>query len=234
MKIIKRLLVDGEEYKLIDDDVRLNLKRPGRACFKVQANKPLEGLVILDTGWSDSKLHRFFIGFIDGLPTTVSPGEQLIFCRELSAALNRDLLMGLRHVSAKDVLARINKETDLSFTLPGAGYMQKQSPYFHHCGGGYQAMDAIGPVYEIPNYIWQQQGDGSIYAGSWNDSRWADKPVSIPDNVFTNHLAQNSAILGMIPALRPGVKFNRGIITALQLKEENMVITWKKQSAAFS
>ena len=73
-----------------------------------------------------------------------------------------------------------------------------------------------------------------VFVGSWDDSRWADKPVSIPDNIFTKHLAQNSATLGMIPALRPGALFNRGIITAVQLKQENMVITWKKPSVAFS
>ena len=233
MKIVKRIFIDNQEYGLISDDVRLRLIRPGCAVFRVRANKTLSGIVMFDTGWSDSQLKRYFIGYVDK-PTTISPNEQMLFCRELSAALFRDLPMGLRKVSAKDVLARVARDTALRFISPAAGYMQTRSPYFHHMGSGYHALDAIGTVYQIPNYIWQQQGNGDIYVGSWNDSRWASRPVNIPDNLFTEHLAQNSARIGMIPSLRPGVKFNRGIITAVQLQDEHMVLTWKKPSAAFS
>ena len=241
MKIVKRILVDNQEYGLISDDVRLNLTRPGRATFRVRADKALSGLVLFDTGWSDSEPQRYFIGFVER-QTKVSSNERILFCRELSAALNVDLPMGLRKVSVKDVLARIAKDTGLRFITPSitpsitqaTDYMQTRSPYFHHVGGGYHALDAIGKVFRIPDFIWQQQGNGDIYTGSWNHSRWASRPVEIPDNLFTEHLALNCARIGMVPTLRPGVLFNRGIITAVRLQNEHMVLTWKKKSAAFS
>lgn len=226
MKIIKQLLVNGEEVGLISDDTRLELSSPGRARFLVQSDKPLTGVVQFAIGWSGMELFRLFVGYIDR-QTTVNEKQQLLFCRELSAALNRPLFMGLRHITVNDVLTRISKETAISFVAPDKEYVRKQVPHFHHIGGGYQAMDAIGPVFNIPSFIWQQQGDGSVYVGSWKDSRWASRPVQIPDKFFTEHLAFNSAQMMMAPSLRPGVQFNRGIIDSLTCKNDSMVISWK-------
>lgn len=233
MKIIKRLSIDDQPYEVIDDDIRLKLKRPGTASLNVKAKKPVTGLVIVDIGWSETKLRRFFMGYVVK-STTISPNEQLVFCRELTAVLFRDQFMGLRHATVSDVLRQLAKGRPLQFVTPNASYIKHQSPYFHHTGGGYHALDAIGPVYKIPNYIWQQQGDGKIYVGSWDDSRWPSRNITIPDKYFTRHLTQGCAEMAMVPGMRPGVLFNRGIVTAVQLKKENMVITWKSKSSAFS
>lgn len=234
MKSIKRLTVQGTEYKLVSDDVRLSLTSPGRATFRVQAGAPLAGVVVFEAGMlgKQSKAPvRFFIGLIE-TSTPIAKGEQQLFCRELSAALNRDLPLGLRRVTVPDVLAKIAEVTDLRFVTPDADYMSKPSAYFHHCGGGYQALDALGPVYEIPEFIWQQLGDGSIYVGSWADSPWAKKAVAtIPDALFSEFLTATSGVVGLLPQLRPGVRINRGIITAVQLKAEKMVISWTKRSS---
>ncbi|MET4706739.1 hypothetical protein [Endozoicomonas lisbonensis] len=233
MKVIKQLEVDGKPYPLIKDDVRLSLKRPGRAILNVTSTQPLSGLVILDIGWSHARPKRFFMGYVvESL--TVSTNEQQLLCNEVAAALDSDHFMGLRHTTVNDVLAKMAKGTPLTFVTPESGYCKKQSPYFFHLGGGYQAMDAIGPVFQIPNYIWQQQGDGTIFVGSWDDSRWPSRSIPIPDKVFKRHIAQGTAELAMVPGLRPGVLFNRGIVTAVQLKKERMVISWKKKSAAFT
>ncbi|WP_067584713.1 hypothetical protein [Endozoicomonas ascidiicola] len=238
MKLIKRLLVNGEPVELIEEDTRLSLKSPGRATYRVKTSKPMAGAVEFFTGWQSEEGDqpvRFFSGFIENT-STVNSNEKLLFCRESSALLNRDLPMGLRKVTAADVLKRISKETAAQFITNNQEHFSRISPYFHHVGGGYQAMDAIGDVFQIPNYIWQQQGDGKIYVGSWDNSRWADpkRHATIPDNWFTDHMAHNTAAMTMIPWVRPGVKFNRGIITAVQLTQERMVITWKKPSNAFS
>ena len=111
--------------------------------------------------------------------------------------------------------------------MPLSDYMDNQFPYFYHLGDGYHAMDAIGQVYSIPRYLWQQQGDGSVYVGSWFDSRWSENPVTIPDSLFTQHMSTNSASIAMMPSVRPGAQFNRGIIDSVQLISETMVISWK-------
>ena len=226
MKIIKSLTVDDEPHNLIEDDIRLELCSPGRASFIVVSDKPLTGIVIYKAGWSDGKTYTWFIGYVES-SITINPQQQKLFCRELCATINRFLPLGLRHVAAKDVLVSLTEQTDINFIIPSAGYMDQTSPYFYHLGDGYQAMDAIGRVYQIPQFIWQQMGDGSVFVGSWQDSRWAKHSIQIPDNLFTGHLSTNSASIAMIPAVRPGVRFNRGIIHAVQLKQESMVISWK-------
>ncbi len=229
MKIIKTLTVDHKPYGLVTDDVRIELCSPGRSIFVVLSDHTLSGIVALKIGWSDSETYSWFIGYIEN-SVTIDQQQQKLFCRELTATLNRPISLGLRHVSVKDVLTELSELTSINYATPKANYIYQQSPYFYHIGGGYQAMDAIGRVYGIKQYIWQQQGDGSVYVGSWQDSRWADKPVQIPDNLFTQHMSTNSASLPMTPALRPGVRFNRGIVDAVQLSAESMVISWKPSS----
>ena len=226
MKIIKTLTVDNQPYRLVNDDIRLELCSPGRATFTVLSDHTLSGIVAFNAGWSYGKIYRWFIGYIEN-SITVDPQRQKLFCRELNAVINRFLPLSLRHVSVRDVIVNLTGLTDLNFNMPDADYMNQPSPYFYHLGDGYQAMDAIGRVYQIPQFIWQQQGDGSVYVGSWKDSRWAENPVQIPDNLFTHHMSTNSATLPMSTAIRPGVHFNRGIIKSVQLSEDTMVITWK-------
>ena len=226
MKIIKQLTINGIDTKLISDEVSLELSNPGRAKFIVRSDKLLNGVVQFTVGWQGTASYRFFVGYIDR-QITVNPQQQMLFCRELSAALNRPIPLGLRHVTLPDVLAAISKKTELAMITSDADYTKKQVSHFHHVGGGYQAMDAIGRVFRVPRYIWQQQGDGSVYAGSWKNSRWPSRRVQIPDKLFTDHLSFNSARLMMIPGLRPGVQFNRGIINTLTCSNDTMVISWK-------
>lgn len=225
MKLEQILTVNGETAGVIDCDIRLALNRPGRARFSVRSKKTLSGIVNYGTGYSSSKIYRYFLGYVVH-SITVSDNEKVIFCRELTSALNRNLHLGLRYVSARDVLASISKFTGLSFAVAKSDYMQKQTPHFYHLGGGYQLMDSIGAVYQIPDYFWQLNGDGSVYVGSWQDSRWAGKAITLPDKLLTGHKAYNSARLGMIPSIRPGVKFNRGYITDVNLVNQEMMIQW--------
>ncbi len=225
MKIRKILLVNGKEYGLVSDDVRLDLLSPGRATFTVRSDKPLSKVITLDAGWND-RLFRFFIGYIES-SITINSQQQKIFCREITATLNRELFLSLRNVTLKEVVNQISKTTGLTFAIPEADYCATVSPFYYHLGGGYQALDQLGKVYRIPLFIWQLQQNGKVYLGSWNDSRWRDRPVIIPDKTFTQHLSSNSAVMPMIPSVRPGVHFNRGVIDSVQLYDTTMVVSWK-------
>ena len=65
MKLHQVLTVAGVPYDLVQADVRLELRNPGRATFTVQAGAPLKGLVTLDVGYNDKPLQRHFIGYIE-------------------------------------------------------------------------------------------------------------------------------------------------------------------------
>ena len=226
MKIIKTLLVNNQEVGLVSEDIRLELSSPGRATFVVRSNKPLDQIVFFDAGWSDGRIYRVFVGYIES-SITINPQLQKLFCREMTATLNRDIFLALRYVTLKDVTTQINALTGLNFALPEADYTSRQSPFYYHLGDGYQAMDRIGTVYQIPLFIWQMQGNGTVYVGSWAHSRWSSRPIELPDKLFTDHTSTNSARLPMTPGIRPGVKFNRGIINSTQLSGDSMVISWK-------
>ena len=97
---------------------------------------------------------------------------------------------------------------------------------FFNVGSGYQAMTAIGRLFAIPDYIWQQQS-GVVYVGSWADSRWAGiNNMALPANLFDGQSAQNSAKVAAIPQLRPGLRINGKRLTSVEFEKNHMVIAW--------
>ena len=69
-------------------------------------------------------------------------------------------------------------------------------------------MDELAQAFSIDDLFWQQQGNGQIYLGSWKDSHWADKPITIANELMTNHTANKSVKIPAIPKLKPGVVVN--------------------------
>jgi len=230
MRLLKVLTVSGNQSPLVKEDVRLELSAPGRANFTVIADESLSGIVTLDIGFSsDKSLKRWFTGYIEK-SIKVSKTEQLLFCRELSASINRTLPLNLRHLSLKDLALNMSEKTGLSFNLPDRPYTTKPVPYFYNVGGGYHALDSIGLVFQIPNYIWQQQGNGEIYLGDWHDSFWASRPIVLPENLLTGHSSNEAADIPAMPPLRPGIRFNdQFYIQSVSLSDSTMRLTWSKQ-----
>ncbi|MDG9666716.1 hypothetical protein ONV78_03135 [Hahella sp. CR1] len=226
MKLHKSLSVGGTPLKLVSEDVRLALFSPGRAVFTVQADAPLSGVVQFALGYDPSALQRFFIGYVESC-TPLDNQQQRVFCRELTATLNRRLALNLRHVTLNDTLAAISQDTGLTFVTPLEPYATAKAPAFYSWGSGYHCMDALAEVYTIPNMIWQQQGDGAVYVGSWTHSYWATRPVEIPTNLLNGFGVANRARLPMTPKLRPGVWLNQiHYVTQVCLAENHMNLTW--------
>lgn len=230
MKLNRQLNIDNASYPVIEERVILDLDSPGRAQFLIDAgDKPITAkqIVSFSLGYGgQGDMQRLFFGFIDQV-NTVDRRQQL-FCRELSATLFAPLPLDLRHVTLIDVLTEIHALTGLAFSVGDGDYSTKKVANFYNLGNGYQAMQSMAKVFAIKDYIWQQQGHGVIYAGSWQDSRWADKPVTLPPSLFTAHLSNNSATLAAIPSLRPGVMLNGNIITQLDFSGNQMGLKWKK------
>jgi len=233
MKLHKVLAIAGTIYPLIKDDVRLDLKSPGRAVFTIQAGAAVKGLVTLDIGYNDSTLQRHFLGYVERC-TTANRTEQVVACRELAAILANPLPMNLRHVDMRAVLAEISKQTGLQFRVPDQGYTRNKAPFFYSLAAGYQALDSLAKVYGIPDFIWQQQGNGEVYAGSWADSFFgARTALQLPIELFNEYQGNQSAVIAALPGLRPGASINNGErITSVALAGTQMSIRWTKQSNA--
>ncbi|CAI8884109.1 conserved hypothetical protein [Pseudomonas sp. IT-P44] len=233
MKLHKVLTINGTVYPLVKEDVRLDLKSPGRATFTIQAGTAVKGLVMLDVGYNDAPLQRHFIGYVER-STTASSTEQVLACRELAAILANPLPLNLRHVDLQVVLAEISTKTGLRFRVPDQPYAKVKAPYFYGLATGYQAMDSLATVFNIPDFIWQQQGDGEVFVGSWADSFFGTRePLQLPAELFDGYQSNQSAMVAALPGLRPGASINQGDrITSVTLAGNQMAIRWKTQSAA--
>lgn len=233
MKLHKILSINGERVELVKDDVRLDLKSPGRATFTIQAQAPVRGLVTLDIGYNERTLQRHFIGYVERC-TAANRVEQVLYCREMAAILAKPLPLNLRHVDLRAVLTEISQHTSLRFRVPEQAYASMKAPFFYSLAAGYQALDSMARVFNIPDFIWQQQGDGEVFVGSWADSFFGVRaPLQLPTELFDGYQGNQSAMIAALPGLRPGATINHGErITSVALVDNQMAIRWTTQSAA--
>lgn len=233
MKLHKLLTINGAPFVLVKDEVRLDLKNPGRATFTIQGTAPVKGLVTLDIGYNEGTLQRHFIGYVERC-TAANGVQQVLFCRELAAILAKSLPLNLRHVDLRAVLTEISQQTGLRFRVPEQPYASVKAPYFYSLAAGYQAMDSLARVFNIPDFIWQQQGDGEVFVGSWTDSFFGARPaLQLPVELFDGYQGNQSAMVAALPGLRPGATINQGErITSVTLAHSQMAIRWTTQSAA--
>ncbi|KPB45830.1 Uncharacterized protein AC513_4433 [Pseudomonas savastanoi pv. phaseolicola] len=73
MKLHKVLSIGGTVMPLVNDDVRLDLKSPGRATFTIKAGVTVKGLVTFDIGYNEAVLQRHFIGYVERCTATNVP-----------------------------------------------------------------------------------------------------------------------------------------------------------------
>jgi hypothetical protein len=95
-------------------------------------------------------------------------------------------------------------------------------------------MDSLASVFNIPDFIWQQQGDGDVFVGSWADSFFGIRsPLQLPVELFDGYQGNQSAMIAALPGLRPGATINPGErITSVTLAGNQMAIKWTTQSVA--
>lgn len=230
LKLHKVLAINGEPIALVKEDVRLELRSPGRASFTVQASAPLKGLVTLDIGYNDSTLQRHFIGYVERC-TPANSLQQVLFCRELAAILANPLPLNLRHVDLRGVLEEVSKQTGLKFRVPDKPYTRVKAPFFYSLATGYQAMDSLARVFSIDDLVWQQQGNGEVFVGSWADSFFgARAPLQLPIELFEGYQDNQSALVVALPGMRPGATINQGErVTSVTLAGTQMALKWKTQ-----
>jgi len=229
MRLNRVLTIDQTPRQLIDERVVLDLYAPGRANYTVvvDSDHPLKPFqfVTFDLGYSNQDLHRWFRGYVEKV-VPVGDRRAKVFCRELSAVLAKPLPLNLRHVSAREVVTEINRLTGLNFATPETDYSTTKVANFYNIGTGYAAMNEIGRVFNIVDYIWQQQA-GIVYVGSWADSRWANKKdLLLPQGLFDKQSENKSAKVLAMPALRPGVRLRGNRITTIEFKENHMTVAW--------
>ncbi|WP_419787300.1 hypothetical protein [Pseudodesulfovibrio sp.] len=228
MKLRKTLFVNDAPVKIVDEDIHLSLHSPGRAIFQVQSTTPLAGHVRLEMGYSTQDRDQvYFIGVIRA-SETVDAKQQRLRCRELTSVLFVRLPVALRHPTLLDVVQWYTDRTGLQFVVPERNYAKRKVPAFYTLGDGFHGIDSLGTVFGIEDYIWQQQGDGKVFVGSWQDSRWATRPVTLAEEVFDKVTATGGKQSVVFPQIRPGVRLNEKYVVGVDIKEHKMVTTCSK------
>ncbi len=229
MKLSKNIFINDKPYQVVKEEIALDVSTPGRAIFTVASEEKLSGMVHFEIGVAGrGVMVDFFTGFIERC-TTVDAKQQKLFCREFTAVLWPVIPVSIRRCSMVDVLNIYSRKTGLQFALPGAEYTRTVKPLFQTAGTGIHGLDSLGAVFGIKNYIWQQQADGKVFAGDWNDSRWSGNDFPVDERFFQDVQPDGTKTLQVIPGLRPGVKMNGEFINSLQLKEHFMVVTCGKE-----
>jgi hypothetical protein len=225
MKFNKRLSVNGETINLISDEINFSLNWIGKARFMIENDKSLLGVVNYQIGIARfNTLHNYFNGLIESC-TEVSKGKWQIIAREYLAACDGFAPIALRHVTLKEVLAKLSSITGVKFATTDKSYANTKIPFFYHTGSATEQIQALGKAFSIPDYIWFQQGDGTCWLGAYEDSFWVDKKIDLLAHQNISVDGQ-SITLPLLPAFKPGATINGKRINQLSSAGSKMVVQW--------
>ncbi|AYV22359.1 hypothetical protein [Vibrio mediterranei] len=216
--------VGSEPRKVSQHRLTFSDNAPGRAKLTIQGEANPMQQVAIELGWGNN-IRRVLTGFVERVSPD-KPGYVVIFCRELASALYHPLNVVMRHPTLVQLLSNITQQTGLQFVVPDRAYANSAIPCFYSTGNGYRVLDEIAQAFSISDYIWQQQGNGQIFVGSWADSYWADKPATIPANMLNPHQAQKTATVPCTPHFKPGVIVNGRKLATVEHVGTETVITW--------
>jgi len=223
MKIVKTLFINKEPVKYWGDDIRLFYGRPGKAVFHVESEKKITGLVQFVLGYSHTEKYNYFFGYITK-SVKENDNAQIIHCLELSSSLKSALILNLENVDLNEILLDISNKTGLQFVTPDQPYSKIKVSQFYNMCSGFHALDSLGEILSIENFIWYQQGDGIIFVGSRDDSYFAKRPLPIDSHLFEDQKGTDSARIAIHPGLRPGMKVNGCLVTSVQLTDVHQVV----------
>jgi hypothetical protein len=223
-KFITRAYLGSQLATVSNHWVVLQATSPG-TC-QITVDKPAERLtpVAFEMGWG-GMIDRVFFGYIERVMPAAN-GLYNLYCRELTSGLANNLSVMLRHPTLRQVCDEITAQTGLEFVIPAKAYADTAIPCFYCDSSGYAMLDNIGRTYKVPDFIWQQQGNGKIYLGSYADSFWNGKSIDIPQSLMTEQQSGKTATIPAVPKIRPNVTANGQRITKVEFKGTNMTINW--------
>lgn len=224
MKIIKTVILDGQQVELQSEHIILELNNSGRGFITVLTDQPCVGKsVVFELGEYDA-YYKWFDGFVEQ-EQPAENGYKRLFIREKVAIFERVLNCSHRHITLKALCEWLAAERGLPFRVPDETYSNTPIPLFTHTGSGYQLLHNIGRQFQVPHFMWQQSPDGSVFVGAWEQSRWADRPIEI-DSDSTIDQMSNSITIPITARIRPGSLVNGKRIKKVTLKGDDYVLEW--------
>ncbi|KAB0292027.1 hypothetical protein F2P58_02535 [Vibrio fortis] len=223
-KFLCRAYLGKDKAKVKSHRIVFSENTPGRCELAIEGSPELNTIIAVDLGWG-SDISRVFFGYIERVQP-IERGWSKVFCRELAAILYEPINIIMRHPTLMQLLSEVTNKTGLQFVVPEKAYSKTAISCFYSDGNGYRVLDELAQAFSIDDLLWQQQGNGQIYVGSWKDSFWADKSVTIPNELMTNHTANKSVKIPAIPKLKPGVVVNGLRLIGVEFEGTEAKLTW--------
>lgn len=231
MKTTTALYLGRELAAVADYKLVLELSGCGRGLITAESAGDCTGaLVRLDLGVGDTT-YRWFTGFVERCGPAEN-GYKRLFVREFVGALQMKCALSLQHPTLRDVCDAIEQITGLAISTPEREYAATKIPHFKSNGTGYLAVGSLGAAFSIPDFCWYQLPDGTMFIGSYAESRFAGMPVSLPEEFASSGAAGNSIQMGLVPAIRPGVVVNGQRITKVEATNNEMQLSWTPLNAS--
>ncbi|WP_375750961.1 hypothetical protein [Vibrio sp. HN007] len=230
MKLIKRLYISNQEVGISTNMASLKLSNGGTAIFVIQVEQSPNALELVrfDIGYGED-MYTWLEGYIDKVQPAEN-GAYKITVKENAGILAKRWPLSLEHPTVADVIEQLESLTGLDFQLPDADYINKVIPNFVCSGTGYQCMQQIGKAFEIPDFVWYQNDDQSVYCGSYEHSRFHGKTPEVPLELTSRRNGDNMTF-APFPMIRPGHILNGNRIHRLDLIGDEMTAYWKPQNA---
>lgn len=236
MKINRHTEINGQKVTAPLPQIRLEYRTPGRAIFTVITDTaPTAGQSITHSAQikgakvNSDDWRPLFAGYIERLVPTAKNTWQ-IFARENAAALNQRLNINARHCQPADLLTIISEQTGVAFVLPETDWTKRSAPRFQHIGTGYDALDQLIKIWQVPAGIWHQQTDGRVYVGD-KEKSLINKKIELPIDIFATKTVTGGT-LPLAPRIRPGQTIITGteaqLISAVDITGDTMRLEWTR------
>ena len=230
----KRLLINGKATPLASDFVKLKLNEVGEGFFEVLEQPRSEGRALVEfyAGVNGKEEYLVFTGALREVKQ-MGEGRFRVTARELCMVLDLNIIINMGRCTAREVIAKIERETGLKFLLPkGAYYLDENRLQFTHYGTAAGAIKAVIDKWDLKEMVWFQLPDGRMYWGHWTQGPYTRAPLPIESKLMSEmNDKSRTLMLPYIPALRPGMLVEsdfRFRIDGLVFTGEKLKVNWTK------
>ena len=206
----------------------------GEGFFEVLEQPRAEGQALVEfyAGVNGKEEFLVFTGAMRGVKQ-MGEGRFRVTARELCMVLELHIVINMGRCTAREVIAKIERETGLKFLLPkGAYYLNEARLQFSHYGSAAGAIKAVSKKWDLTEMVWFQLPDGRMYWGHWTQGPYTRAPLPIESKLMSEmNDKSRTLMLPYIPALRPGMMVEsdfRFRIDGLVFTGEKLKVNWTK------
>jgi len=228
MRFAGRLLVGGEEVRILSDRWYLERNAPGRAVLEVEAAAPLAGLVTYAIGWG-GQVEPWFTGYVVA-SIAIDAKRQRLRIAEVDRVLGLPVPMALRNVPAQAMLAAVSEATGVTWRIGPGVDLATRCAHLVNLGTARAALQRLGALLGVAEWTIQATPTGEVYLGPAAGLHPRD--VQLPAATLSEVTTEGASI-GALPRLRPGSTVRPGngdamAIGAVELSADTYRLHWER------